>query len=272
MEIDYDFAFYLTVATLVTGTIYLLDKLFWEKKRRAGADSADDSDEPGKARKEPAVVEFSKSFFPVLLLVLLIRSFIAEPFRIPSSSMLPTLLVGDFLVVSKYSYGIRLPVINKKIIDIGEPQRGDVVVFRYPVDPSLDYIKRVVGLPGDTIRYQDKRLTINGKPLAYTDLAEGQYTDRRGNQFAVQQMQEDLLGWVHTIQVHKGSRRGSRLDYDFSLSVPQGSYFVLGDNRDNSGDSRVWGFVPEANLVGKAQFIWMHLGFDGLHRIGTSIQ
>lgn len=266
MEIDYDFSFYLTLATLITGVIYLLDKLLWEKSRLAkAADSEAQSDKSG----EPAFVEFSKSFFPVLLLVLVIRSFIAEPFRIPSGSMLPTLLVGDFLVVTKYSYGIRLPVMNKKIIDVGEPERGDVIVFRYPVDPTLDYIKRVIGVPGDTILYKDKKLHINGELVGYTELSQGNYKDKRGYLFSAKQLEEDLLGVRHTMQIHTDS---SSRDFDFTVTVPENSYFVMGDNRDNSGDSRVWGFVPEENLVGKARFIWMHLGFDKLDRIGTSIK
>ena len=260
MEIDFDFSFYLTVATLLTGVIYALDKLLWEKKRNPK--------EQEEAVKEPAVIEFSKSFFPVLLLVLVIRSFIAEPFRIPSGSMIPTLLVGDFLVVSKYSYGIRLPVVNKKIIEIGQPERGDVVVFRYPEDPSIDFIKRIVGLPGDVVQYIDNELYINGEQIEQKFLHESAYTDVNGRIHKALIMQENLLGFEHQMQEHKGSRGMGNT----SVKIPEGHYFALGDNRDHSKDSRFWGMVPDENLVGKAQFIWMHLGFENLNRIGTKIK
>jgi signal peptidase I len=267
MELDYDFSFYLTVATLATGFIYLLDKLFLEAKRNPVLES-NNEEETVELAKEPAVIEFSKSFFPVLLLVLVIRSFIAEPFRIPSGSMIPTLLVGDFLVVSKYSYGIRLPVINKKIIDIGEPERGDVVVFRYPEDPTIDFIKRIVGLPGDVVQYIDNNLYINGNNIEQGLLRESAYIDINGRAHKAVVMQENLLGFMHEMQEHKGSRGIGNT----SVKVPEGHYFALGDNRDHSKDSRFWGFIPDKNLVGKAQFIWMHLGFENLKRIGTTIK
>ena len=264
MQIDFDFSFYLTLVTLLTGIVFALDKLLWEKKRNSGG-LEDDED---KAIKEPAIIEFSKSFFPVLLLVLVIRSFIAEPFRIPSGSMIPTLLVGDFLVVSKYSYGIRLPVINKKIIQVGEPKRGDVAVFRYPEDPTIDFIKRIVGLPGDVIQYIDNSLYINGEQVEQTLMQETTYTDVSGKLHDSLVMQENLLGFEHLMQEHKG-RRGMG---NTSVKVPEDHYFALGDNRDHSKDSRFWGMVPDENLVGKAQFIWMHLGFENLNRIGTKIK
>lgn len=262
MQLDYDFSFYLTVATLLTGLVYLVDVLFLEKKRNP------EIKEEGELAKEPWLIEISKSFFPVLLLVLVIRSFIAEPFRIPSGSMIPTLLVGDFLVVSKYSYGIRLPVINKKVIEIGEPERGDVVVFRYPEDPTIDFIKRIVGLPGDVVQYLDNSLYINGQLIEQSPLREYSYTDVNGRKHQSLAMQEDLFGFTHEMQEHKGSRGMGNT----SVKVPEGHYFALGDNRDHSKDSRFWGMVPDENLVGKAQFIWMHLGFENLNRIGTTIK
>lgn len=271
MDLDYDFSFYLTVATVLTGLIYLADKLFLEAKRNVLKGNGGEAEETEKTLtqvKEPAVIEFSKSFFPVLLLVLVIRSFIAEPFRIPSGSMIPTLLVGDFLVVSKYSYGIRLPVINKKIIAVGEPERGDVVVFRYPEDPTIDYIKRIVGLPGDVVQYIDNSLYINGENIKQSFLKESVYKDVGGNINNAIVMQEDLFGFKHEMQEHKG-RRGIG---NVSVKVPEGHYFALGDNRDRSKDSRFWGMIPDENLVGKAQFIWMHLGFENLNRIGTTIK
>ena len=264
MQIDFDFSFYLTLATLLTGVIYAADKLLWEKKRNP--EGREDDQE--KAIKEPVIIEFSKSFFPVLLLVLVIRSFIAEPFRIPSGSMIPTLLVGDFLVVSKYSYGIRLPVINKKIIQVGVPERGDVAVFRYPDDPTIDFIKRIVGLPGDVVQYINNNLYINGEQIEQRLIQESSYTDVSGSLHHSLVMQENLLGFEHQMQEHKG-RRGSG---NTAVKVPEGHYFVLGDNRDHSKDSRFWGMVPDENLVGKAQFIWMHLGFDNINRIGTKIK
>ena len=266
MELDYDFSFYLTIATLLTGFICLLNKIFLERKRNSSLNRDECKEE--KLVKEPAWIEFSKSFFPVFLLVLVIRSFIAEPFRIPSGSMIPTLLVGDFLVVTKYSYGIRLPVLNKKIIEVGEPERGDVVVFRYPEDPTIDFIKRIVGLPGDIIQHINNNLYINGENIEQSLLYETSYIDINDRMHNSVVMQEDLLGYLHEMQEHKGSYGIGNT----SIKVPEGHYFVLGDNRDHSKDSRFWGTITDEHLVGKAQFIWMHLGFDNLKRIGTKIK
>ncbi|HTY99736.1 MAG TPA: signal peptidase I [Rhodocyclaceae bacterium] len=215
------------------------------------------------------VRELYWGFFPVILVVFVLRSFVVEPFKIPSGSMIPTLLVGDFILVNKFTYGIRLPVINKKIIEINSPQRGDVVVFRYPVDPAVDYIKRVVGLPGDKVVYQNKRLTINGQAIAERQIGDYQDTDR----FIVTPRYEESLGTVtHDILIDNDAPPyvGHALQFPFrdkchynsegfECEVPAGHYFMMGDNRDNSQDSRVWGFVPDENLVGKAFLIWMNL-------------
>ena len=221
--------------------------------------------------KEPLLVEYARSFFPIILIVLLLRSFLMEPFRIPSGSMMPTLLVGDFILVNKYTYGIRLPVVNKKIIDMNAPQRGDVVVFRYPKDPSLDYIKRVVGLPGDRIGYVQKQVYVNGKPVEQE--AKGNYTglgaglSMSGAELRI----ERLGGAAHDILIVP-----NQASIEGEVKVPAGHYFVMGDNRDNSNDSRFWGFVPEENLVGKAFMIWMSWdsanGGVGWNRIGMHVQ
>ena len=205
------------------------------------------------------LVEYSQSFFPVLLLVLVIRSFVFEPFRIPSGSMEPTLLRGDFIFVKKYAYGLRLPVLETKVLETGEPERGDVVVFRLPSEPSVNYIKRVVGLPGDTLVYQDHQLTVNGETVALQPADEPQvYVESFGDR-------------EHRIQITApGSRAGENV-----YTVPEGHYFVMGDNRDNSRDSRYISAIPESHLVGEATRIWMHM--DGLswprwERIGDKIQ
>ena len=215
------------------------------------------------SKKEPALVEYSKSFFPVLLIVFLLRGFIVEPFKIPSGSMLPSLYIGDFILVNKFAYGIRFPVLNKKVIETGEPERGDVVVFRYPRDPSLDYIKRVVGLPGDHIAYYNKVLYVNGKPISRT--FSHQY-EGPGQTHANEYL-EDLEGRARAVAM---PGRPNSLEGEYI--VPEKMYFVMGDNRDNSNDSRVWGPVPEQNLVGKAFMIWMHWS-DNIHwnRIGNLI-
>ena len=222
----------------VTGIIWLLDSIFWAPKRVKNA-------------KEPLVVEYARSFFPIILVVLVIRSFIAEPFRIPSGSMLPTLHVGDFILVNKFAYGVRLPVLNTKILDVGEPQRGEVVVFRYPKNPEVDYIKRVVGLPGDKVGYFNKTIYINGK--AVVQEAKEKNVSLLGLVPNDSELHIETLG-EHT---HQLLIDPSRRLIEGEMVVPVGEYFVMGDNRDNSNDSRFWGTVPEANLVGKAFFIWM---------------
>jgi signal peptidase I len=242
-----DFALILVLLTATAGVVWLLDVLLLRRARIDAAAAAIESPPPA----EPVIVEYAKSFFPILLLVLVIRSFLFEPFRIPSESMMPTLFKGDFIFVNKFAYGLRLPVLNTKILKIGEPKHGDVVVFRLPSDPSIDYIKRVVGLPGDVVEYEDssKQLKINGQPVEMQLLGayEGEPFTTVGR--------EKLGEHDHQLLVRRGSvSRGGR------YVVPPDSYFMMGDNRDNSRDSRFEGveFVPEANLVGRAVGIWMN--------------
>ncbi len=267
----FDFPAFLVLATFVTGIIWLVDSLAFAPKRKRLAQEAGGAAGPGEpgfsaesAYKEPVLVEYARSFFPVILAVLLLRSFLVEPFRIPSGSMMPTLLVGDFILVNKFTYGIRLPVLNKKVIDIGEPERGDVFVFRFPKDPRVDYIKRVVGVPGDRIEYYSKRLFVNGQPMPQTPI--GVYTGvgsgarETGSSHAL----ENLSGVEHNILIHPMAPDfppSCRVLANGPLVVPEGHYFAMGDNRDNSNDGRCWGLVPEQNLVGRAFAIWM--SWDG---------
>jgi signal peptidase I len=224
-----------------------------------------------EARKEPILVEYSKSFFPVILIVLLLRSFLVEPFRIPSGSMIPTLLVGDFILVNKFSYGVRLPVINTKFLDTGSPQRGDVAVFRYPKDPSVDYIKRVIGLPGDRIEYRNKVIYVNGKRANQTEIGAFVSHDSGLPIPGTTLISENIDGVEHEILHESG-----KPILNGEIIVPENHYFVMGDNRDNSNDSRFWGTVPEENLVGRAFMIWMNWNFDegGIEwsRIGNMIK
>lgn len=216
----------------------------------------------------PILQDFAKSFFPLILFILVLRSFVAEPFRIPSGSMIPTLEIGDFVLVKKYAYGLRLPIIQTKILDTGKPKRGDVVVFRYPPQPEINYIKRVIGLPGDHIKWDvEKKLTINGKVVIYS--LDGKYKTKSG---IADKLKESLPDdEPHDLILHNGSTMSG------DWVVPKGHYFMMGDNRDKSSDSRSWGFVPEANLVGKASIVWMHWnwleggdGFQG-NRVGTAV-
>ncbi|MEM1090390.1 MAG: signal peptidase I [Pseudomonadota bacterium] len=267
----FDFAAILVILTGVTGAIWALDSLLLAPKRRAAlaGGGTEETAETAAGGKEPVVVEYAKSFFPVILIVLLIRSFLAEPFRIPSDSMMPTLLDGDLILVNKFSYGIRLPVIDTKVIELGSPERGDVVVFRYPENPKQDYIKRVVGIPGDVVEYRNKRLYLNGT-LVDTQIT-GTYVPEKGtSRIRQQNALEKLPGREHNILLTPAA-----LNPPFGSNrwvVGEDEYFVLGDNRDNSRDSRYWGFVPDRNLVGKAFFIWMHLSPSALDRIGTVIK
>jgi signal peptidase I len=275
---DLDFALLLVVLTAVTGVVWLLDRLLLAgaRARRAAAleSMAGLTQEERDARarnalQEPVAVEYARSFFPVLLLILLFRSFVAEPFKIPSGSMMPTLLVGDFILVNKFAYGLRLPVLNTKIVSVGEPERGDVFVFRFPENPKEDYIKRVVGLPGDEVTYRNKTLYINGVEVAESEV--GPYTgpSEAGRSMAGAQVQAEQLGVVeHRIMESPRVWVG----HEGTWRVPPGHYFAMGDNRDNSADSRFWGFVPEENLVGKAFVIWMNWdnGID-FRRFGTLI-
>ena len=276
-----NFPLSLFLATALTGLIALADKLVLAKGRAADA-------------REPWWVEYPKSFFPVLLIVFLLRSFVAEPFKIPSSSMRPTLDVGDFILVNKFTYGLRLPILEQKIVPISDPQRGDVVVFRYPLNPSQDFIKRVIGLPGDTVAYQDKKLTVNGVPWAQQ--SAGTYSYLEGLRFeTLGQFSEAVpaaggarahlaavdpaLPSVSPGQVRAFAGRDNCVynsdGSGFVCKVPAGQYFVMGDNRDRSDDSRYWGFVPDDHLRGRAFFIWFNWDdISGLafKRVGSGIR
>jgi signal peptidase I len=296
-----NFALILFVAMVVTGIIWCLDVFYLAKQRRRAADAALAAFDRRNAKleadgvkadnssrhaievallRQPTWIEYSGSFFPVIALVFFLRSFLYEPFKIPSSSMVPTLLVGDLILVNKYTYGIRLPVLNEKIIDVGDPQRGDVMVFKYPKDMTQDYIKRVIGVPGDKITYENKRLTVNGQEVTYTAMDD--YLDDERPIYH-KQFTENLLGTQHRILNMDGKRtlelsavenfpgrEACVYSYEkFTCTVPAGNYFMMGDNRDNSADSRYWGFVPNKNIVGKAFFVWMNLSnpkrIGGIH-------
>jgi signal peptidase I len=259
-----NFALFLLILLIVTGGVWALEAAFLRKRRVVNA-------------KQPWWVEYSISFFPVILIVFLLRSFLVEPFKIPSSSMVPTLLVGDFILVNKYTYGIRLPVANRKLIELGSPERGDVMVFRFPEDPSLDYIKRVVGVPGDRIEYRNKRLSVNGVPVPLRQVDD--YLQKERMQFS-RRFIETVNGVEHEILLDEDGSAAlmparafpfaGNCNYNMNglaCTVPPGHYFVMGDNRDNSSDSRVWGFVPDDNIVGKAFFIWLNL--NELGRFGS---
>jgi signal peptidase I len=265
-----DFALIMFVLLVVTGAVWLLDKFALAAKRGAGV-------------AEPWWVEYAKSFFPVILLVFCIRSFLIEPFKIPTGSMIPTLQVGDFILVNKFTYGVRLPIISQKIIQLNNPQRGDVMVFHYPENPSVDFIKRVIGVPGDSVEYRNKILTING--VEQKQVADGDYnyvesglnflhTERRtealGNHsHALLINPEKPIFNLSSVAEFPGRENCIYNEEFFRCTVPMGNYFMMGDNRDNSGDSRYWGFVPDYQIVGKAFFIWMN--FSDLKRIGLSI-
>ena len=263
MEINYGLEFWLVAITALSGLIILLYRLFASKKVRS-------------LENPPLLLDYARSFFPVLLVVIILRSFVAEPFRIPSGSMIPTLHIGDFILVEKYAYGVRLPVTHTKILDVADPERGDVMVFRYPKNPAINYIKRVIGLPGDRISWtEDKKLIVNDKQVSYADPQEIQVNTPYGERPAriYQETLPNKEGEVkHAIQIFGG------LSKTTDIVVPENSYFVMGDNRDNSSDSRVWGFVPKENIVGKAIYVWMHWNWlengDGFQpsRIGTKIK
>jgi signal peptidase I len=276
-----NFPLILFLATVFTGGLALADRLVLAKGRAPDA-------------RDPWWVEYSKSFFPVLLIVFLLRSFVAEPFKIPSSSMRPTLDVGDFILVNKFAYGVRLPILEQKVVPVGDPQRGDVVVFRYPLNPTQDFIKRVVGLPGDTVVYRKKELTVNGVP--WKQQSTGTYSYLEGLRFeTMEQFSEGvpagggtkehsiavdpMLPAVSPGQVRPFAGRDN-CDYNsdgsgFTCKVPAGQYFVMGDNRDRSDDSRYWGFVPDDHLRGRAFFIWFNwddISSFAWKRVGSGIR
>ncbi len=273
--IHFDFEFLLVLLTLGSGLIWLIDHFMFAGQRQQEASS--------KPATDPIVVEYAKSFFPVLLAVMILRSFAYEPFRIPSGSMMPTLLVGDFILVNKYDYGLRLPVTHTKVNGGEKPKRGDVAVFRFPDDESKDYIKRVIGLPGDHISYYNRRLTVNDKPVNtrflenYQGLGESSKQAINDGCDSVRAKCKVFIEQMDEVEYTMMTNPEVRLIADGELFVPPGHYFVMGDNRDHSHDSRFWGFVPEENLVGKAVMIWMHWdwrsGGTGLDvsRIGTRI-
>ena len=255
----FDFATLLLIATLASGVIVLIDRCSWRKARVANNG------------KEPILIEYARSFFPVLLFVFLLRSFVIEPFRIPSGSMKPSLLVGDFILVNKYTYGIRLPVWNKKVYPINEPQHGDVMVFRYPVYPNDHFIKRVIGLPGDRITYHDQTLYVNDQEIKKELIDTETILDDDGKKVSIRRYLEHLETMTH--DVYERLDKGRDV---INIVVPPKHYFMMGDNRDDSDDSRVWGFVPEENIVGKAFWVWM--SWDGadtrirFERLGKTIQ
>ncbi len=295
--IEGNFALLLFLATVVTGAYWLGERLlFLPRRRRAALQleaaaaerraeldrmgirqvDGDVQEAKGRILMQPWWLDWTAGLFPVIAVVFLLRSFLFEPFKIPSGSMIPTLLVGDLILVNKFTYGIRLPVINKKITDGTPPQRGDVMVFRYPPQPSMDYIKRVVGIPGDEVAYLNKRLTVNGQPVPTTALPDyfdqdamryfKQFEEQLGEQRHRVIVNSDVPAFVQGASNFQGREQCRYSVEGVTCKVPQGHYFMMGDNRDNSLDSRYWGFVPDENIVGRAFFVWMNFG--NLKRIG----
>jgi signal peptidase I len=260
-----DFAALLLTLVVASGVIWALDAWVFAPRRARGAGAG----APPPVR--PRLVEYARSFFPIFLAVLLLRSFLVEPFRIPSGSMMPTLLIGDFILVNKFVYGIRLPVIDTKVIEMGQPERGDIVVFRYPEDPSVPFIKRVVGLPGDRIGYYNKVLYVNGKPAPQQPAGVYRGSGSGAVMTGAEVRVESLSPAQHEVLIQAGAP-----SVEGEMVVPAGHYFVMGDNRDNSRDSRYWGTVPDQNLIGRAFLIWLSWDWSGgefhWRRVGTSVE
>ena len=295
--VEGNFAFLLFMASSVTGVYWLAERFYFLPAREAAARQLQEADDKRRADlhgkgiarvdgdmsqaseailAQPWWLDWTAGLFPVIISVFFLRSFIVEPFKIPSGSMIPTLLVGDLILVNKFHYGLRLPVLNTKMTDGEKPQRGDVMVFRYPPKPSLDYIKRVVGLPGDTVAYLNKRLTINGQAVPTDSVPEffdedamryfKQYEEKFGTQSHRVLNDEQRPAFVPGAEQFPGYDNCNYTVEGVSCKVPEGHFFMMGDNRDNSMDSRYWGFVPEKNIVGKAFYVWMNFG--NLKRVG----
>jgi signal peptidase I len=295
--VEGNFAFLLFMASTVTGVYWLAERFYFLPARESAARQLQEADDKRRADlhgkgiarvdgdmaqaseailAQPWWLDWTAGLFPVIISVFFLRSFIVEPFKIPSGSMIPTLLVGDLILVNKFHYGLRLPVLNTKVTDGEKPQRGDVMVFRYPPKPSLDYIKRVVGLPGDTVAYLNKRLTINGQAVPTESVPEffdedamryfKQYEEKFGTQSHRLLNDEQRPAFVPGADRFPGYDNCNYTVEGVSCKVPEGHFFMMGDNRDNSMDSRYWGFVPEKNIVGKAFYVWMNFG--NLKRIG----
>lgn len=257
-----DLPLILVTLTVLSGAIYLADVLWWAKNRKT------------TKKKQPLIIEYARSFFPVFLIVLIVRSFLFQAYRVPSGSLEPTVLPGDFLLVGQYAYGLRLPVLGTKVLNVGEPHIGDIAVFSYPPDPRITYVKRIVGVPGDHIVYKNRVLTVNGVEAKQTLISTENYDEptEPNNLFTAKIIQENLSGKKHFILNNSQQSEDSAI---YDVVVPQGYYFAMGDNRDDSADSRLWGFVPEKDLIGKAYFIIF--SWDPVHyrirfsRIGTKL-
>jgi len=296
--VEGNFALLLFIASSITGLYWIAERLyFWPARQKAAALlEVNDAERRANLLKQgitqvdgniaqaqaqilaqPWWLDWTAGLFPVIISVFFLRSFLVEPFKIPSGSMIPTLLVGDLILVNKFHYGLRVPVLNTKITEGEKPQRGDVMVFRYPPKPSLDYIKRVVGLPGDTVAYLNKRLTINGKTIETQSVPEffdedsmryfKQYQEALGAQSHRLLNDDDRPAFIPGVEKFPGFEACNYTIEGVTCKVPEGQYFMMGDNRDNSMDSRYWGFVPEKNIVGKAFFVWMNFG--SLKRSGS---